>query len=91
MNISLTPDLEDFVARKIQSGAYPGPSEVVCEALRLLHDREKEAERLEALRREIAVGIEQADQGQTSPFTEEVVERIKANGRRSRSGEGGAS
>lgn len=41
MNVSLTPELEAFVARKVKSKRYTSASEVVREALRLLeeHDR----------------------------------------------------
>jgi antitoxin ParD1/3/4 len=43
MNVSLTPELEQFVAGKVESGRYTSASEVVREALRLLeeHDRAK--------------------------------------------------
>jgi antitoxin ParD1/3/4 len=41
MNVSLTPELDKFVAGKVESGRYNSASEVVREALRLLeeHDR----------------------------------------------------
>jgi antitoxin ParD1/3/4 len=43
MNVSLTPELDEFVAGKVESGRYTSASEVVREALRLLeeHDRAK--------------------------------------------------
>ncbi len=43
MNVSLTPELEEFVAGKVESGRYTSASEVVREALRLLeeHDHAK--------------------------------------------------
>jgi antitoxin ParD1/3/4 len=41
MNVSLTPQLEQFVQTKVQSGRYNSASEVVREALRLLEDHEK--------------------------------------------------
>jgi antitoxin ParD1/3/4 len=40
MNVSLTPELESFVAKKVGSGRYSSASEVVREALRLLADQE---------------------------------------------------
>ncbi len=65
MNISLTPELERFVHRKVESGLYPSAGEVVREALRLLDERDRlEAMRVEALRAEILVGIDQADRGE---------------------------
>ena len=36
MNVSLTPDLEELVHKKVESGRYTSASEVVREALRLL-------------------------------------------------------
>lgn len=40
VNISLTPELEKYVRRKVASGLYNNASEVVREALRALVDRE---------------------------------------------------
>lgn len=42
MNVSLTPELERFVAEKVASGRYRSASEVVRAALRLLEREEKE-------------------------------------------------
>lgn len=41
MNVSLTPELEDFVQNKVSTGRYTSASEVVREALRLLEEHEK--------------------------------------------------
>jgi antitoxin ParD1/3/4 len=40
MNVSLTPDLEEFVSAKVESGRYNSASEVVREALRLLEEHD---------------------------------------------------
>lgn len=40
MNVSLTPELEQYIRRKVESGLYGNASEVVREALRLLVGRE---------------------------------------------------
>jgi len=40
MNVSLTPELEEFVSAKVQSGRYNSASEVVREALRLLEEHD---------------------------------------------------
>ena len=40
MNVSLTPELEAYVAAKVASGRYNSASEVVREALRLLEERD---------------------------------------------------
>ena len=76
MNVSLTPQLEDFVKDKVKSGRYHSASEVVREALRMLEERDL---RLADLRKEIAIGLEQAERGEVSPLD---MEAIKAKGRR---------
>src|SRR5712672_1159370 len=40
MNVSLTPELERYVRRKVASGLYNNASELIREALRLLVERE---------------------------------------------------
>jgi antitoxin ParD1/3/4 len=65
MSIPLTPEIEQIIQEKVQSGRYLSASEVVREALRLLEERDRLHQlRLEELRKEIAVGIEQADRGE---------------------------
>ena len=46
MNVSLTPELEQFVNAKVETGRYNSASEVVREALRLLeeHDQARAAQ-----------------------------------------------
>ena len=41
MNVSLTPELEKFVDRKVESGLYNNASEVVRESLRLLKEHDE--------------------------------------------------
>jgi antitoxin ParD1/3/4 len=45
MNVSLTPQLEEFVRRKVESGLYNNASEVIRESLRLLIERDAAKER----------------------------------------------
>ncbi|AFZ10030.1 addiction module antidote protein, CC2985 family [Oscillatoria nigro-viridis PCC 7112] len=40
MNISLTPELEQFVQSTVKNGRYSSASEVILAALRLLKERE---------------------------------------------------
>jgi antitoxin ParD1/3/4 len=65
MNVSLTPELEKLVQRKVQSGRYTSASEVIREGLRLLedHDRLRTAQ-LDEVRRKIKIGIDQLDRGE---------------------------
>ncbi len=77
MNISLTPQLEELVKRKVASGLYSSASEVMREALRLLEERDRlHAMRLEELRAEIKQGL---DSGAPTLLN---IQEIKARGRR---------
>ncbi len=60
MNVSLPPTLEEFTRKKVESGLYDSPGEVIREALRLMHVRDQNSE---ALRQSVARGFEQVDQG----------------------------
>ena len=62
MNLTLNQTSERIVRRKVESGDYPSPDEVVDEALRLLELRDES--RREELRREIALGIEETNGGE---------------------------
>ena len=64
MNVSLTPELEQLVTEKVESGRYTSASEVIREALRLLeeHDQLKQ-QRLAQVREKIDRGLQQLDAG----------------------------
>jgi antitoxin ParD1/3/4 len=40
MNISLTPDLDNWVTEQIKTGSYFSATELICEAVRLLQNRD---------------------------------------------------
>jgi antitoxin ParD1/3/4 len=83
MNVSLTPQLEELISNKVASGMYNSASEVVREALRLLDERDRLRQmRLEELRKEIAIGLEQLERGEYEEFDEAMLERIKVEGRK---------
>jgi antitoxin ParD1/3/4 len=65
MNVSLSLELERFVNQKIESGMYTSASEVVREALRLLHERDQlSAAQLAVARGKIAEGLSQLKRGE---------------------------
>lgn len=67
MNISLTAPLEALVQEKVASGFYNNASEVVREALRLMHERDqRDAARLQRLRTEAVKGFESLERGEFS-------------------------
>ncbi len=67
MNVSLTPEMADYVAAELQTGEYVSASELVRDALRALRrDREVEREKMEMLRSAIDVGLDQVARGEFS-------------------------
>lgn len=79
MNVSLTPQLEKLVRKKVASGMYNSASEVVREALRLLqqHDRLREL-RMKELRKEIRIGERQLERGECESFDEDGLSDLFA-------------
>ena len=66
MNISLTAELDTFVQQKVQTGMYHSASEVIREGLRLLSERDQLRQaRLDQLRRDVDVGIDQVNIAET--------------------------
>lgn len=83
MSITIPSELKQFVDREIASGKFRSHEEVVSEALRLLRNRE---EKLDRLRSDIQLGIEQLESGEfitiQSPQEQAaLLDRIKARGR----------
>jgi antitoxin ParD1/3/4 len=65
MNVNLGLTLDKFVGDMLASGLYQSQSEILRDGLRLLKEREDLKKiRLDEFRKELAVGIEQADRGQ---------------------------
>lgn len=82
MELILPKGLDEFVKAQVASGLYESPEEVYRDGLRLLKERkEGETLKLERLRRDLAIGIEQLDRGEGVPF---VVDDIIGLGRGTR-------
>jgi antitoxin ParD1/3/4 len=65
MNVNLGATFDNFIADLLKTGLYQSQSEVVREGLRLLKEREDVKNlRVAELRREIAIGSEQADRSE---------------------------
>jgi len=75
VNVSLTPELENFVSAKVGSGRYNSASEVVREALRLLEEHDSaRAAQLAEFNGELARRLNSLDSGET-------VDPLKARAR----------
>jgi len=76
MNVSLPSAMEKMVDERVRSGMYSSASEVVREALRLLKERDElRRQQLEQLRKDIAIGVAQADRGEVAPLNLEGMKR----------------
>ena len=65
VNISLTPELDAFLQKRVKSGRYQTSSEVVREALRLLQRQEKERDSaFKQLKAKLGRGAGQAGRGE---------------------------
>jgi antitoxin ParD1/3/4 len=83
MHIHLPGDLEELVRRKVDAGEYETPSDLVIDAIQLLdaHDRVRQ-QQLDDLRREISLGLEESERGETEPFTKATLREIAPEGRK---------
>ncbi len=79
MNVALSPELEEFIDSKVDSGLYDSPGEVVSDALLLLDEWDRiQKARQDELKRDVLRGLEQLDRGEAAPLD---MEAIKAKAR----------
>jgi antitoxin ParD1/3/4 len=89
MELAVSPELQQIVREKVASGDYASEDDVLREALQLLEDRDRlRTWKLEELRKEIAVGIQQAEQGMVAPLDMDeirtkVTARLQSQGKES--------
>jgi antitoxin ParD1/3/4 len=84
MNVSLTPELNQFVTSKLESGLYTSASEVVREALRLLEERDRmRSAQIDSFNRELGTRLESLDQGKiVEPRKAQEAMRARSQERR---------
>ena len=76
-SVSLTPDLDDAIQRRIRSGSHASQSEVIRAALRALErDEQEQARKLAALDAALARGLADAESGRVVP-AEEAFARVR--------------
>jgi antitoxin ParD1/3/4 len=90
MNVHLTPELEQLVQNKVQSGRYNSASEVVREALRLMEQKDElRSIQLQELRSRIDKGLAQAERGESADgemFMQKLIEDLDSAGAKRKSG-----
>jgi antitoxin ParD1/3/4 len=83
MTVEIPPEYQQFVQSVIARGGFQTEVQVVSEALRLLEERDRH---VEALRREIQVGLDELERGEQTEYDDESLkgffEQVKAEGRR---------
>ena len=73
MTPPLPPDLQQFADRQIASGKYTSLDEMMLAGLRMLAEQEQVYQgRFEALRREVLLGVLEAEQGERLDATSEI-------------------
>jgi len=83
MNISLTPEMDDWVSQKVRSGMYKSSSELIREGLRLLQMRdEQRSSMIEELRNEVLVGVKQLDAGKSKKLDKKLINKVKRDARK---------
>ena len=84
MNIDLTPQLEEMLRQKVDSGLYTSAGEVVCGALRLMNEKDQlRVARLDQLRQAIQEGLD------SGPAVEVDADEVKRAGRARRAAKAG--
>ena len=77
MNVSLSTELEHFVAERVKYGGFKSESELIAEAIHALQEREAVlAKEREWLRKELQIGIDQINRGEVIDG-EVAMERLR--------------
>lgn len=78
MIVSLPEDLQQWAEDQVAKGRSPSTSHLVCRALHYLRQHQ---ERLEGLRHLVREGLDDVEAGRSQPFTDDLVNTIKAQER----------
>lgn len=63
---------EEYIKSKVEKGFYNNENEVVRDAIRRMRELEEKSQ-LETLRALVMVGHKQAENGQTAPYSPELI------------------
>lgn len=83
MQVILTKDLEEFIARKVETGGYADASEVVRDALRNFRDKDDPAE-IDS--HELAEMLLPAVRSKHQPLTAKQFDQLRLRARRKPAG-----
>jgi antitoxin ParD1/3/4 len=72
MTVTLSPELEALIRRKVEAGEYQSADQIIEEALQLLDERDRERRLDEAL----ALEYERCQRGQVVRWTPELMEQL---------------
>lgn len=83
MHINLSPEMEQFVQSKVDTGFYSNASDVIRDAIRRMRE---EDEKIAAIRAALREGDEQLDAGKGIRYSRDVLtqatDRARANAKR---------
>lgn len=74
MQVSLTPELEQFIHAQVEGGLYHSASEVICEGIQMLLERDAmKKQRIEMLNAEIDKGMTSLEAGRVMTGEEAIA------------------
>lgn len=82
MNLTLTADQAREVHERVASGRYPTGEAVIGEALTALREKEEREAGRAALVADMDQGLASLAAGLGQPLTRDLIEQVKADGRR---------
>ncbi len=83
MTVTLTAEQERFIAERIHR-EHSSPEQIVDEGLKLIQAKEAYQQRLAELRREIDIGLEQIQRGETVDGRQAIEQLLEKNRERAR-------
>lgn len=82
MNMILPPELKHWIQSQVNKGTYQSETELVIEAIRALQQQEQvNTLKKEELQKELNIGIQALENGQSTQFTKDVIEKLKKKGK----------
>ncbi len=73
MSITLSPQMEAAIRKKVEKGLYASTDEALETAVKLLDERDQQ---LQKLRSEVAVGLAQLEKGEMISYTPDMLDRL---------------